>query len=126
MAVEVDYSERNPQIVLISVVYPWTVAQWVEGIKRSSELIQNAAVEYVIFDTTHSRSLPSGFLSSLQMIRNYYVQKVKKRVIVGTNGFVKAMLKILAAVNPSWQRTFAFASTLEEAYMLIEKWKATA
>ena len=124
MPVLVNPLENDPSVVIFRLIHPWTVEEWIAGLRTNSQIQESMLSAYTIFDLTDNRTIPHGFFSNLQSIRNNIHGQIRIRFVVGANRMLQTSVDVLGKVLPNVTRSLKFVGSIEEALQVIEKDRA--
>lgn len=120
--IEVSWLDKDNNIIQWEFPVTWTWNDFYTAKKEVDRMIESVeGIVDSVFLTSKRNKFPPGALTHM---RNIMVQRHERHdaiILVGSNGVLKALLKIVVPFVPSVSHQLKYASTKFEAITLIEQ-----
>lgn len=115
------YSERPPGIIVYRIVSPWTMTDLYNALEQAGQLTADgsASPQYIIYDVTRSTGTPPGFYNSLRRLEHAYEEDVDLRVLVGADGLMASVYRLVNRIAPRLTRRFVLVPDFDTALQRI-------
>lgn len=120
MSIKLEWLDEQKQTLVYRIKSPLTGAEIHDALKEARTLSEDSAFTITIFDLTECNNVPMNILSSISTMKEYTVDSVKLRIIVGGSMLVTRFFDIIVTLIPNMGKTVQSVGTMDEAIALLE------
>lgn len=126
MTIRLEWLNEQKDTLIYRLESPITGIEIMDSLKEAYQMGVDTEFTTSVFDLTSCNNVPMNILSSISTMKEYTMDSVNLRIIVGGSMLVTRFFNIIITLIPNMEKTVQTVDTMDEALVLIEKQKKEA